>query len=74
MGLIWLLLKQTRILEWCVVSCGSKSRHQNNMCLKEIGLHAQNLLAILGSVVNIGGEHRWHHLCDHAIKDRESSL
>ena len=37
-------------------SCGSKNGHQEGMCLKEIGLHAQNVSTILGSMVNmIGG-------------------
>ena len=44
--------KQTPIFEWC----GYKNRHQKEMCLKEIGLCAQNWLAILGPIVNkIGG-------------------
>ena len=38
------------IYEWYVVRCGSKNGHQNDMCLKEIGLHAQNMLTILGSM------------------------
>ena len=40
------------IFEWCVIRCRSKKEHQNNMCLKEIRLHAQNLLTTLGSIVN----------------------
>jgi hypothetical protein len=43
------------ILEWCVVRCGSKNRHQKRQ-LKEIGLCAQNLLAILSSIVNTNVE------------------
>ena len=55
-GLSWsLFLIETAIFEWCVVGCGSKNGYQKNMCLKEIGLHAQNLLTILGSIINIIG-------------------
>lgn len=35
--------------EWCVVRCLSKNIHHNNMCSKEIRLHAQIHLTILGS-------------------------
>ena len=43
----------TAMLEWHVVRCGYKIRHQQDMFPKEIGLHAQNLLYILTSIVNI---------------------
>ena len=36
-----------------MVLCGSKYTYQNGMCLKGIGLHAQNLLTTLGLIVNI---------------------
>ena len=32
---------------------GFKNEYQNNMCLIEIGLHAENMITILGSIVNI---------------------
>ena len=35
-----------------MVSCGSKNGHQNDMSLKEIGLHAHKLLPMLGSILN----------------------
>ena len=41
--------------EWRVVKCGCKSRHQKDLCLEEIGLHAQNLLTILG----FKSHHNW---------------
>ena len=41
------------MFEWCVVRCGSKNGHQKDMCSKEIGLHAQNLLTIQGSIFNM---------------------
>ena len=31
---------RTPIFERCVVGCESKNKHQKDMCLKEIGLHA----------------------------------
>jgi hypothetical protein len=34
------------------LSGGSKSWHKNDMCLEEIGLYAQNVLTILGLIVN----------------------
>ena len=36
-----------------MVGCGSKNKHQKDMCLKEIELHAQNPLTILRSIANI---------------------
>ena len=36
-----------------MVWCGSKNGYQNNTCLKEIGLHAPNMITILKSIVNI---------------------
>ena len=34
---------------------GSKNGHQKDVWLEEVGLYAQNLRSILGSVVNIIG-------------------
>ena len=49
-------LNGTPIFEWWVVRCRIKNEHQKDMCLKEIGLQAQNVLTILSSKVNtIGG-------------------
>ena len=45
----------TPVFERYVVRCGSKNWHQIYMCLKEIGLCAQNMLIILGSIVNMIG-------------------
>ena len=36
--------------------CGSKNRHQWDTCLEEIGLHAQNMLIVLGSIVDRIGQ------------------
>jgi hypothetical protein len=36
-----------------MLRCGSKSGHQKDICLKEVELRAQNVLAFLGSIVNI---------------------
>ena len=42
-------LHQTPIFEWYVARCGPKNGYQKDiMCLKEIGLRAQNMLTILG--------------------------
>ena len=44
----------TPIFEQYVIRCESKNWHQKDMCLEEIGLHAQNMLIIiLSSVVNM---------------------
>ena len=46
----------TPILEWNMVGCESKNWHQENTCIKEIGLRAQNTMTILGSLVNMIGK------------------
>ena len=39
-----------------IVRCGSKNRHQKGiMSSKEIGLHAQNLVTMLGLILNMLG-------------------
>jgi hypothetical protein len=38
-----------------VVKCTTKNGHQKDMCLKGNGLHVQNMLTIVGSIVNIIG-------------------
>jgi hypothetical protein len=38
-----------------VVECGSKIGHQKDTCLKEVTLRAQNVLIILGSIINFVG-------------------
>ena len=43
----------TFIFKWYVVRCGSKNGHQNDTWLKDIGLCAQNMLSILGSLINL---------------------
>ena len=49
-------LDRTPVLKTCVVKCGFKNEYQKDTCSKEIGQHAQKLLNILDSVVNIFGE------------------
>ena len=44
------------IFEWWVARCRSKIGHKNEAHSKDIGLHAQNLFVILGSLVNVSGE------------------
>lgn len=41
------------IFEWYVGRYGSDKRHQKHMNLKEIRLHAQNMLILLDSIVDI---------------------
>ena len=43
----------TPLSEWYVVRCGFKNGHIKDTCLEEIGLRAQNLIIIMGSIVNI---------------------
>jgi hypothetical protein len=38
---------------WVKRRCGSKNLHPKDMCFKEIRLHAQNMLTIMGSIVNM---------------------
>ena len=57
MTLIQLLIfNQTPILEWYVGRCGSKNIYPKDMCQQTIGLCVQNVITILGSMVNINGD------------------
>ena len=47
------LVPMTPIFEWYEDRCGSVNWHKKNTCSKDIGLHVQNMLTILGSIVNI---------------------
>jgi hypothetical protein len=43
---------------------GSKNENQKNTCLKEDGLHAQNTITIIGSIIHImGGDLYDHSMC-----------
>ena len=55
-------LDQTTKFERCMIRCGSKNGHHKSMCLANIGLNAQNLLTIPGSIVNIIGRPIYGHL------------
>ena len=47
---------ETPIFEWYVVWYGSNNRYQKGiMCLEAIRLRDQNMITILGSIVNIIG-------------------
>ena len=47
-------LDQTLVLECCVVFCGTKNEYKKyELCLKENGLHAQNMISILDSKVKV---------------------
>ena len=55
--------------------CGNQNAHQTDMCLKEIGLHVQNLLIVLGLYIYIyifGGGGR--KVYDHLIRMRIFTL
>jgi hypothetical protein len=45
----------TPVFEWCVIRCGSRIEYQKDMCLRErdIGLHVQNMIIVVSSIVNI---------------------
>ena len=61
-------LIMTPILEWYVIWCGSKNGYQKDMSLKEIGLRAQNMITILGSI----SQHNWGYLYEHLMSMRTS--
>ena len=46
-------LNHAPIFEWYVVKYGSMNKYQKSSCLKEIGLHAQNMINVLGSTMGI---------------------
>ena len=46
-------LIETPTFEWYVVWCSAKNAYEKDMRSTEIGLHAHNLISILGSTVNI---------------------
>ena len=48
-------LNHILLLDWYVVKCGSKKGRRKDLGLKEIGLHAQILLTIIGSPTSGGG-------------------
>ena len=53
-------IKRRPIFEWYVISCGFKIGNQKgDMCSQGIGLCAQNMLAIVGSIVDMIGGPIW---------------
>jgi hypothetical protein len=56
-------LNQAPIFELDTVWCGSKNGYQKDLCLQEIGVHAQNMIVNLGSIAN----HDWGDLYDHLM-------
>ena len=63
-------LRRTLIFEWYVVWCGSKNKYQKDTCLKEIGLHAQNMITIVASIIDLLGG----NLYDHSMSTRIFTL
>jgi hypothetical protein len=51
-GLMWSLFKQILIFEWYFAWLGDKQEHHKDPCHDEIGLFAQAIGTILGSIVN----------------------
>ena len=41
------------LFDYCLFDCASKNAYQKDTCLKEIRCHAQFILTILDSIVNI---------------------
>ena len=41
------------VFEWYVVRCSSKMGHKKDMCSKGIGPQVQNMLIILGSIIDL---------------------
>ena len=39
--------------KWYVIWCGVKNGYPKDNCLKEIGMHAHNMIIILGLIANI---------------------
>ena len=46
----------TPLCVWYVVGCGSKNGYQKDAHLKEIGLRVQNMIIVMGSIINMFGE------------------
>jgi hypothetical protein len=49
-AIIW-----TPTFGWYVFRCEFENKHKKDMCLKKIGLCVQNMLTILGLVINMIG-------------------
>ena len=49
----------TLIFTWYVIKFRSRNWHQKDMCLEEFKLHAQNILEVLGSLLNTIGVFLW---------------
>jgi hypothetical protein len=58
-------LNQTPIFEWCVARVGSKNGCPKDMSFEEIRLHAQNMMTILGSTMNIIGGTLYDYCNEH---------
>ena len=56
----------TYIFKWCVVRCGSKNAHKQDICLKEYGLRVQILL----NYSRLNSQHNWEDLYDRLIRMR----
>ena len=62
-------LNWTPIFESYVVRCGFKNTYPKDMSFQEFGLHAQIMITILSSLVNIIGEDIYDQLLSMRIFD-----
>jgi len=53
------------MFKWYVVWSGPKNKYQKEMCLKEIGQRAQNMMTILDSI----SQHNRGNLHDHLMRE-----
>ena len=49
-------LNHAPMFEWYVVWCGFKNEYRKGTCARKIGLRVQNMITILGLVINVVGE------------------
>ena len=54
-------LDETPKFKWYVIRCGSNDGVQNDTCVAEIRLHAQNMINLLVSILNIIGKDIYDH-------------
>ena len=55
-----------------MIWCASKNGYQRDICSKDFGLRAQNMMTILGSIINIiiwGKGDLYDHFNEHKILD-----
>ena len=58
-------IRQKCLFQCYVVRCGFKNWHQKDTCLREVGVHVQIMIIVLGSIINGQGD-----LYDHLMSMR----